>query len=108
MDQMALHGSRTLQFSKMVWSVVLYAQPEYVYVELEAFRRGEVKKECERFKVYISLWEPPDVGLFLLCQSMHSSCLGHTGSFRGPVTCIGELKGSKVAFQFPKPEYFSF
>lgn len=50
--------------------MVVYTQPEYVYVELKAFWRGGVKKECERFKVYISLWEPPDARLFLLCQSM--------------------------------------
>lgn len=56
--------------------MVLYAQPEYVNVELEAFWRGGVKKACERFKVHISLWEPPDAGLLLLCQSMHTFPFG--------------------------------
>lgn len=78
----------------MVWSVVFYSQPKYVYIELKAFWRGGVKWECERFKLRIGLWKAQDAGLFLLCQSAHA----HTGSFRCCVTRIGELKGSKGGF----------
>lgn len=83
-------------YNSVKWFGQWYStQPKYVYIELKAFWRGGVKWEYERFKLCISLWEPQDAGLFLLC---HTFPFGHTGSFRCCVTPRGELKGSKCGF----------